>query len=112
MGSKNDPFKNQLKTLVSIEEAINKIIKDYESQKNKAPERRNPVFRSVFDPHTETTYTTKTVGKNIVIYGNDTESGGLKEGDYLLSPSNPNIVLASDCHGCLSTLRQKALCAP
>jgi hypothetical protein len=98
MGKNKDPFKNQLKTLVSIEEAIDKILKDYENQK-KSPELRNPVFRSVFSPHTSTTYTTEKVGKNIVIYGDKKENGGLKEGDYLLSPADPNIVLASDCHG-------------
>jgi len=99
MGKKKEPFSNQLKTLVSIEEAIDKILKDYKSQKKKSPGLRNPVFRSVFDPHTETTYTTEKVGKNIVIYGGKPEQGGLKEGDYLLSPSDPNIVLPSDCHG-------------
>lgn len=99
MGKKKDPFRNQLKTLVSIEEAIDKILKDYESEKKKTPDLRNPVFRSVFNPHKKTTYTTEKVGKNIVIYGEDKENGGLKEGDYLLSTSDPNIVKASDCHG-------------
>lgn len=99
MGKKKNPFRNQLKTIVSIEEAVDKILKDYASQKKRAPGLRSPVFRSVFDPHSKTTYTTEKVGRNIVVYGEQPEYGGLKEGDYLLSPSDPNIVMASDCHG-------------
>lgn len=99
MGKKKDPFRYQLKTLVSIEEAIDRVLADYEQQKKNHPFLQQPVFRSLFDPHTKTTYTTKTVGRNIVIYGDKPENGGLKQGDYLLSPANPNIVLASDTHG-------------
>lgn len=99
MGKKKKPFGTQLKMLKDIEEAIEKILKDHELQKSKNASLRNPVFRSVFDPHTATSYTTEKVGRNVVIYGNNREDGGLKEGDYLLSPSDPNIVLPSDCHG-------------
>lgn len=35
MGNKNDPFKNQFKTLVSIEEIIDKILNYYEVKKKK-----------------------------------------------------------------------------
>lgn len=111
MGKKKDPFRNQLKTLASIEESITKILRDYENQKALSPELRQPVFRSVFDPHKATTYTTEKVGRNTIFYGDNEVHGGLKEGDYLLSPSDPNIVLASDLHGlsfnstCESTIR-------
>ncbi|ROS05571.1 hypothetical protein EDC56_1108 [Sinobacterium caligoides] len=99
MGKKKDPFAKQLKTVVSIEEAIDAIVEDYEAKKKVSPELRPAVFRSLFDPHSATTYHSEKVGRNVVIYGANKEHGGLKDGDYLLSPSDPNIVLASDCHG-------------
>ncbi|MGL6161808.1 hypothetical protein [Microbulbifer sp.] len=89
-------FQNQLKTLVSIEEKIGELIKRYEESKSSSP---NVMFRTVIDPHSSTLYKTDSLGKKKVIFGDDKEKGGIKEGDYKLSESDPNWVLPSKNHG-------------
>lgn len=97
MSKKKKPFASQLKTLVSIEESIEKLIAQQAQKKRKGAPKI--LFRSVFKPHTPTTYTTENVGKNTVIYGDNKDDGGLKEGDFLISDANPDLVLESKKHG-------------
>lgn len=51
------------------------------------------------EPHTATTYHTDSLGSKSVIFGDQKSDGGLKEGDYLLSESDPIWVLPSDNYG-------------
>lgn len=89
-------FQNQLKTLDSIEGKINDLIEQYRDKKKNCSD---VMFRTTIDPHSPTVYHADSLGKKRVIFGDDKSKGGLKEGDYLLSESNPDWVLPSKHHG-------------
>lgn len=89
-------FENQLKTLEAIEDKINDLIVQYRELKKNA---QGIMFRTNIDPHSSTLYYSDKIGKKRVIFGGDKSKGGLKEGDYLLSESNPDWVLPSKIHG-------------
>ncbi|WP_444896121.1 hypothetical protein [Microbulbifer sp. SSSA005] len=94
--SKPYVFQNQLKTLASIEDRINNLIAQHRDMKDKS---QDVMFRTTIEPHSPTVYHTESLGKKRVIFGDEQSQGGLKEGDYLLSESNPDWVLPSKTHG-------------
>jgi len=58
-------YQNQLKTLISIEDKINDLIKHYCDITKSRP---NVFFRTTIEPHSPTLYKTESIGKENKIW--------------------------------------------
>ncbi|BFM11063.1 hypothetical protein R50072_12160 [Simiduia litorea] len=89
-------FQNQLKTISSIEAKINELRELHKTLKSGLPAA---MFRTTIEPHSPTTYMTESLGRKKVIFGDEKKRGGIKDGDSLLSETNPDWVVPSDKYG-------------